>query len=52
MTKLEKVLTLGDYDPESLLDNSCPMDFGLRVDTSMCPTGCKRCWNEEEYEGF
>jgi len=47
MTKLEKVLKLGIYDTEELITFGCPMDFGMRVDTSLCPTGCKRCWNEE-----
>lgn len=50
ITKLEKVLTLGNYNQDSLLSNNCPMDFGMRSDTSLCPTGCKKCWNEEYKE--
>ena len=47
MTKLEKVLKSGKFDADELITFGCPMDFGMKADTSLCPTGCKRCWNEE-----
>jgi len=49
MTQLEKLLYIKKYDIDLLLNNSCPMNFGMRGGTSLCPTGCKKCW-DLEYE--
>lgn len=45
--KARKILELGKFDADELITFGCPMDFGMKTDTSLCPTGCKRCWNEE-----
>jgi len=47
MTKLEKLLESGKFNADELIKFGCPMDFRMSADTSLCPTGCKRCWNEE-----
>jgi len=45
MTQLERLLSIKEYDIDLLLNKSCPMNFGMRGDTSLCPTGCKTCWD-------
>ena len=47
MTKLEKILESGKFNADELITFGCPMDFGIKTDTSLCPSDCKRCWNEE-----
>ena len=53
MTQLEKLLSIKEYDINLLLNTSCPMDFGMRGYTKLCPNGCKTCWDlkylETEY---
>ena len=54
MTKLEKAMENTDVTKRVLVENSCPLDFGLEDCEHNPETGCtlccEDCWNQEVEE--